>query len=373
MENKHTKNIGIISFSIHSHPYNYGAALHSFAFYKYLKTITKCNVYIINYYSKQVESKSFYKKYIKGLLTCNIYRTIFNYKNTKNYLTKRKYFIDFFNKNCKITTKEYSEKNLSDLRNIDQYICETDVTWTTHKGRYDRGFMCDFPNMKGKPNIAYSIDFGTADIISKEQLINYAKNFKNISIRNIFKLEYIKNLLNRNDICVTIDPVFLVDKKEYDNLIPNDCKYKNYVLLYHCQEYNDKMVKSAKEFAKSKNLELITINSFSSMTKSILNDNPTPYKIEEFLNLIKNANYIYTNSYHGICFAIIFQREFLAFTRDGNNEKILTILTLSGLTNHLYANNPLIENTNWEMVINRLNPIINYSKEVLKSSIIQID
>ena len=53
MKKEKISDVGIISFSLHSDGYNFGAALHSFAFQKYLDKIGVDNV-IINYFPKSV-------------------------------------------------------------------------------------------------------------------------------------------------------------------------------------------------------------------------------------------------------------------------------------------------------------------------------
>ena len=47
---------------------------------------------------------------------------------------------------------------------------------------------------------------------------------------------------------------------------------------------------------------------------------------------------MFTNSYHGICFAIIFKKHFFPFSRVANNEKILTVLNTFGLQSRLGEN-----------------------------------
>lgn len=47
-----------------------------------------------------------------------------------------------------------------------------------------------------------------------------------------------------------------------------------------------------------------------------------PYAdIEEFLYLFKNAKFIITDSYHGTCFSIIFEKKFLSISNFERGEK----------------------------------------------------
>lgn len=53
--------------------------------------------------------------------------------------------------------------------------------------------------------------------------------------------------------------------------------------------------------------------------------------VEEFLSLVKHAECIVTNSYHGILFSIIYKRPFYLFSReqcDTKNAQVLQMLDL---------------------------------------------
>ncbi len=320
--------VGIISFNINTLNSNFGAALHSFAFQKYLSKIGVSSI-IINY----KQNKNFFNKRVKRELFRHfplslflfIFRTI-----------KQKKFNNFYKKYCIATEKTYYPDTICELANIDRYCCETDVTWHTFGGVYDRAFMCDYPNMKAcnsAGNIAYSVDFESCELSeqNKIQIKKYAENFKYISFRNIFKLDYIKKIIEREDACIMLDPTLLLYESDYIPYI----KYPsltNYVLVLNCKENNPEMVLSAKEFAKENNLKLKVINFYDKNNKKYFDGIPTPIGIEEYLGYIYNANYIFTNSYHGICFCIIFKKNFFAYSRNTNNEKILSVTGLFDLT-----------------------------------------
>lgn len=57
--------------------------------------------------------------------------------------------------------------------------------------------------------------------------------------------------------------------------------------------------------------------------------------VEEFLSLVKHAEYVVTNSFHGMIFAVQYRRPFVIFSREQCNNKIEEILDLFGLKNHM--------------------------------------
>ena len=46
--------------------------------------------------------------------------------------------------------------------------------------------------------------------------------------------------------------------------------------------------------------------------------------LEEFLGLIKNARFVFTASYHGMLFAIYYQKEFVFYTR-AHSDRVLSL------------------------------------------------
>ena len=52
---------------------------------------------------------------------------------------------------------------------------------------------------------------------------------------------------------------------------------------------------------------------------------------------MKYAEYVVTNSFHGMIFSVQMKRQFAGFTRDQCNSKINELLSLFGLDNRLYV------------------------------------
>lgn len=328
--------IGIISFNINTSAYNFGAALHSFAFQKFLDKLGVSNV-IINYSRINFLKHYAVKKFFKHILKFKYNYIIPDIYVLACILYKKIKFYRFFKKNCCITNKKYKINTLPELNTINRYVAETDVIWDRFKQGYDRAFMCDLPNMKNQNNIAYSVDFGSKEIPKEDQIAlkEYSNNFKHISIRNPARLEEYRKITGRQDTIVTIDPVLLLNKEDYEKIIPKTRIKKDYVFVYNCQENNPEMVEQAKNFAKENNLDIKIVNCYTKNIRRTMESAPTPIGIEKFLSYIKNSKYIFTNSYHGICFSVIFEKDFFAYARQANNGKIISILSLLGLESRL--------------------------------------
>ena len=354
--------LGILSYNLNTLSGNYGALLHSFAFQKYLDKLGVKSV-IVSY------AGFVFKDFIKGIIFNNFpsgfIRAVF-------ITLKRLMFADFYKRNkCVFTKNEYNFENIETIKNIKKYCCETDVTWACTSKGYNRIFMCDYPNMKNKENIAYSVDYGSCDIPPElESLKEYAKNFKYISIRHPSRLEAFKKQIEREDVVATIDPVFLLEEKDYLPYFKDIKSKEDYVFVYNCKEYSKDMIKQAKQFAKEHNCKIKIVNCCDQLCERRSHRVPTPITPEAFLRDLKNSRYVLTNSYHAICFSIIFKKEFYAFQRIANNGKIETLLDISGLRDRFVEDGKFSTNKiNYDEVEKKMKPMIEFSKEWLNKAL----
>ena len=69
--------------------------------------------------------------------------------------------------------------------------------------------------------------------------------------------------------------------------------------------------------------------------------------VEEFLSLVKHADFVVTNSFHGMIFSVQYRRPFVIFSREQCNNKIAELLDLFGLTDHMFITGK--ENVNNEI------------------------
>lgn len=365
MKQENLYDIGIISLNKTTRVCNFGAALHSYALHQYLNSIGIKSV-IIDY--KRYNIHAYYINEIKNSLKIKYYKyTLESFIQYIKYLIKQKKFNNFFDKYCTMSPKKYNKKNFEDINIAKQYICDSDITWHPFSYGFDRAFMCDGKFMKKCNNIAYSVDFGSKPytLEQENEIRIYSKNFKYISIRNTSKLNYIKKILARDDVITTIDPVFLLPKEHYYKICSKNKIKENYVLVYNCEENNENLIKEAKKFALEKNLKLKIIN--ANKTKFL-----TTIGIEEFLSFIKNSTYFFTNGYHGICLAIILEKQFFVFPRKGNNNKIDTILEMFNIKNRYWKDYTGNSNINYNEVNNILKEQKKLSIDFITTSIEQI-
>lgn len=146
----------------------------------------------------------------------------------------------------------------------------------------------------------------------------YLNRIQSISMRENRGAEIVKELTGR-DVPVLMDPVFAFSKNEWDQLIEfEDCsKYGEYIFCYFLGD-NPIHRKAAKILAEKTGLKIVTLRH---LDRFVANDEEfgtyAPYDVgpETFLNILRNAKYICTDSFHGTAFSIIYEKKFIVFNR----------------------------------------------------------
>lgn len=334
--------IGIISINAHTKVLNCASPLHSYVFQQFLLE-NGIESEIINY--KPV----YYGKYDpKYPLFYYIDHPKNNEKEQKKLLKKWKNLFwdraERFDKFQKfidtyyITTKKCYTAEILDKEDpgYDCYICATDVIWKYNPNNgFDKGFLLACNAMKGKGKIAYAASRGATNytIEQEKEFLSYISDIDYISAREKSLQNYVSSLLPETNIAHVLDPVFLEPKNFYENLAIEP-KEQGYVLIYIVMEKTKSLVKTAVNFAKEHNLKVIELSENledKTIPQGTQHDVIYNTGIEEWLGYMKNADYIFTNSFHACCFSMIFEKEFWAGQRSG--DKINSVLELFQLEN----------------------------------------
>ncbi|WP_026669645.1 polysaccharide pyruvyl transferase family protein [Butyrivibrio sp. AE3006] len=322
--------IGIISINIHTTTLNFGCIIHSFAFQQFLKKN--------GYDSKVIEYKpGYYKDFdVKHPL----FSYVENEKPDRNQLIKwRDLFYEreirydkFFGfvKNHYITTDKCYTSALLDEEDagFDCYICATDVIWKAVPGGPDKGYLLACDSMKGKKKIAYAASKGARKYNEgqEERFINAACDFDYIFVRENSLKDYMKETLDI-DTPNVLDPVFLMDREFYRSVeIVPEVHPEKYVLVYLAQTMDDEFVQKVIEFADENQLMVIELSEeVSHRAYQAKYGHKFLYDIgvEEWLWYIDHAEWVFTNSFHGTCFSLIFQKQFFNGARGGDKIELL--------------------------------------------------
>ena len=287
-------------------------------------------------------------------------------------LKRKKAFDTFFDHYMSVTERVYH--SIDELRDnppeADLYIAGSDQIWNTDfKNGNDASFYLSFGNCH---KISYAASFatsklhdGTEDFVKKE-----LKNFDAISVReNSGKI--ILNQLGFNGE-VVVDPVFLITKERWDKIATEYCRDMEYVLVYDF-ENNEDIQKLAQRYARLNHCKIFSIGPYHMdyPDKCFLNYGP-----DTFVGLIRNAQCVFSNSFHASAFSLIYNTPFFIVNRkDGLNNRMSDLLKHYNLIERLVSSDckdeTLVSIPEWNSVSQIIEYDITMSKQWLKKSIIR--
>lgn len=235
-------------------------------------------------------------------------------------------------------TEEEYDSDLLEIKDpgFDCYICVTDVIWKTLPTHtYDRGFFLASKAMEGKEKISYAASRGVPKPYTEEQkelFFHYVNDIDDISVREKSLKEFIEKHSHKKAELV-LDPVLLQDKEFWQKFSVKP-EEQGYVLLYYVMEQAADTIKRAVEYAKKHDLLIIELSDRSLKDGRVRDEGVrhiAKYDIsmEEWLGYIEHADCIFTNSFHGCCFSIVFEKLFYVGRRKG--DKVANILETFGL------------------------------------------
>lgn len=302
--------IGLLTFSYGS---NFGGTLQCLATYKILKNSLGREVEVLNYFPEN--SYTFKSLYLSGIKTngkLDLKKLIIKIKNVKKGIDK---FEDFRKKELKITEYLSEKKFILKIKKYKDLIVGSDQVWNVTGGMRGAYF---FEGLKNTNKISYAACSGSDFYkeIDRERLKNAINDFNYISVRNNHTHNFVKRLTNKNAEIVC-DPSILYDYKEYlTQEKPKEKYILTYILGSEIKGGHEEVLKNIKE--KVGNLKVIAVGIayagsgslqfYPWADKVLYNASP-----KDWLNLINNAEFIYTDSYHGVLFSMKFHKNFLAY------------------------------------------------------------
>ena len=346
--------VGIITFHWAT---NYGAILQAFALQRFLE-LNDYNVKIINYKPR---------KYDLSFIKCFNSRSLHTLKSKLKNLSKERKLTAFRNKYLNLTNR-YSSVAEIDCLDYNYYISGSDQVWNTyftlHGEKNNSKDICSAYYLSFAPitskKIGYAISLGTTSYPQKilDRIIPFVQKFNLLTFREnsgVDTFNQIPGLANY----LVCDPTLL--------LINHISEYK--FLLDSSEISNDVFVYILRD---KLSIVKAIINKRFSDNKIVFSSNES---ITEWLSLIKNSKTIITNSYHGMIFSILFNREFYVLLDSNNsmNDRFYTLLDYLGLKERIvFNNNPesltdkLID---WDTINRKLSEFVNTSSNVLLNSL----
>ena len=281
---------------------------------------------------------------------------------------------------------EYIEAN----NLCDTFVVGSDVVWNYDIcGREtDQFFFLDWVN-SGHKKIAYAASMGNGlagpnEYVEKAK--HYLRQFDAISIREKTSADAAKLYCDRDDIVSVIDPVFLVSDSVYEKVIDEAVISESgpFVFGYLLRRDTAEGKLNILEYLSGQKGFAIKIcaNPVSyDKWKTAYGDRLLPeLSVQEWLYYIKNCDFYVGDSYHGLCFSLIFQKPFLIIYEKNDysysGARFSNLLKLVGLENRLIEDvndrekwtKAIDEPIDWESVNRKLAGIKEFSLDWLCSA-----
>ncbi len=262
----------------------------------------------------------------------------------------------------------------------------SDQLWTP------RGYSTGFFNLlfvpDDIPKIAYATSFGVSQIPDSKKKIakKFLSRIEFIGVRETRAAEMIKELTGR-DVPTVADPTLLFSAQDWLNMIPlrnlPSLVGKKYIFCYFLGS-NPQQRREAEKLRAETGYEIVFLPHLDEFIPGDLGFGDVQlFDVgpEEFVNLIRNAAYVCTDSFHDSVFSILYHKPFVTFNRfedhdkNSRNSRIDTLLAQTELENRRFCGR-LLEQINQPIdtvrVDKRLQELRVYSLSYLNDAVSRV-
>ena len=304
-------------------------------------------------------------------------------KTYRSYILHReKCFGEFRNEHFSIGEKCDGWQGLSlHCEDFSSVVVGSDQLWRPANiagNFYTLNFVPDSVN-----KISYATSFGLKEIRPDQRNIatSFLNRIQHLSCREESGANIINSLTDRSA-KVVCDPTLLLQQCDWDYYVsPTPIVEGDYVLTYLLSN-NKKHREYARRLAEQTSCKVIGIlhgAGYIAGDECHVDEAPMDVGPFEFLNLVKHAKYVCTDSFHGCVFSTIFQKNFYAFKRFSDRDKMSTNTRVTGLLNKFGLSGRLVEDyenicldpISYAQVNARVQQFRNYSLEFLSNALKQ--
>ena len=322
--------VGIVT--LYHNNYNFGGLLQAYALPKVIKEHFGIEAEQIDYIPAEQKTKIKPNNDKKSVLQY-LYQLVYNFGIVffgtigKKNLYQRKQAFDSFMDEILHSEIAYDQNTIS--KSLDQYrlfICGGDQIWNDYKEKQNiKVYTLQFVPSHVK-KIAYAPSMAILETTSDfNQIMRTGLNELNsVSVREKKSVSLLELLTNKK-INIVVDPVLLMTENEWECVARVPQKKDKYILCYllgDSEEYREAVKKFARKMKKPiltfPHIFLNVVRKCDLFFGDIHDYTSGP---REFLGLIRNAEFVITDSFHACVFSMIFETSFVVFERNKIGEK----------------------------------------------------
>lgn len=322
--------IGVYSLPFHS---NYGGILQSYALHIILRRLGH-EVYVLNQnWLDRIGKRERIER------AANFVLNVFT--SNKRY-TKREALIESIS-----SLKEFWTTNIdhlidfnkfSDIEKLglDAIIVGSDQVWRSGYCKDSKWYFLNFTNGWNIKRIAYAASFGVSEWQFDKEITSDMKKlvskFSGVSVRETDAVDLCEKYLDCSADLV-FDPTLLLHKQDYELFRINKPTNSHKSLVSFMLHPNTEKKRLVKDVAENLNAELHDID----IPMSFNTNNISKYiSVETWLTELFDADYVITDSYHGMVFSVNFNKPFVTVGNTiGGQARFMSFLKLFNLENRI--------------------------------------
>ena len=311
--------------------YNYGSVLQAYATQKVFEKRGH-STQVIDYITPQrTKWKLFW-----GKGADNQSGIVYRIAKIGSFILKEKTFGHFVRTKLNLTKKYIAAEDLEKVPpKADVYVTGSDQTWNSQYNEgIDRGFFLDFLPENAR-RIAFVASFGKTKLDTNElsETKRLLSRYEKISVREDSAVQIVSDLGLEAPMQL-IDPTLMLGKSEWGEIASPKLVKEPYLILMLLYNEDNHATEYARKIADEKGLKLVKIS--WEMKKPLMVDQLFTHRAPaDFLSLFYHADFVVTNSFHGLAFSINLEKQFIVVPRNEFNSRIESLLRLVGLSNKL--------------------------------------
>ncbi len=262
------------------------------------------------------------------------------------------------------------------------FIVGSDQVWKNSLYKmFGRFTLLDYI-YENKKKIAYAASFGDTDwhgtSIERDKFAFLLNRFNAISVREKSGIDICRDTFGVKAEWV-LDPVFLYDSSAYSIIADNSEKeWKTQYIAAYILDYSSEKERIIEFYKEKMNLDVIVVTDPNKREKENWKfDAHKDFYEEDWIKFIMNATFVLTDSFHGMCMALIFQKQFMAFVNESRGSaRFYDYANELGFTDHLiydsgsFLNSEhVLSNINYEVINSKIERLRERSTEWLHDAV----
>lgn len=323
--------VGILTFP---NSVSYGACLQMIALQNTVRRMGH-EVEIINYYNPYMKAEKHtdkgrnpLKRAVQRRMRRLLHRQL--YRNFRRFEQRQ---VDYYPARAFSDRKQLMQVG----RRYDAVICGSDQVWSPYITNTDISYFLDFCGETTK-RVAYAPSFGVVNFPEgfEERIAPELQKFHALSVRELPGKKLVEKLTGR-ETTIVADPTWLVDATDWAAMErPHPAATGDYVLFFVVNQSSELLAR-CKAFAKQRGLKVVMVG--GNPVSAAKNKDPLlSYAVdvgpEQWLYLVHHARYVFTNSFHGTAFSVLFERDVYVQVPSHNGSRLRQVLENLGMEAH---------------------------------------